>query len=1044
MPQSIEQLVYTSFSTLESKMLASTKMPQAVQQIFEQSIVHPYLNDPALDGLKMSAAYLHQMESDALLFGWLYCDEVAQDSEELIARFICYYSTQPLDGNQLDLIFKCLEKGPATPFKGWATLNVLGPVVLPDSADYEPTRPGVIIPSRIRAKTRLLLYKQKLLHCFVPSEAVNDDLDPQGLPTELMNSNSEVEQRPRLASTSATLMSRHALLIGVSNQHLGMRTLPGVEQDIETLNKVLVDPLIGNFAEVSILLNPDSPIMAEKIENFLTNCPADSMAIIYFSGYGILDSQGTLCLSTGSSRRNEQGKIIRSTFVATDFLSAVMQNGSSRHKTLILDICFSTEDVQHDTVRQQTLDLARQKLGGSGHTILVSSMAKGDVGSQKGFRPSVYTFYLVEGLATGIADKNGDGFITLEELHAYAKHKTRVTSPALSPSLYGEMETKRQVIAMAPVNNPKLRYRREVERLAQNGSISLVNELILNDIQKMLNLSPKDAAKIKLEVLKPHKDYQLKLRQFALKYLNQFYQKNRDKINVSSEVLKLQNSLGLTDKSTAKIKEEVFCRFNEIQFSNPILSPLMTEGAVQTWQSYLRLQLNYLIRNLPRLPAAEEYNRCLVYLSRIRFQHNFFARVQNLLKKESILISKKRLLVQITSFFRSPLSTPKKSSWSFRWRLGLLSLGLIFVLLGLYLVSLTLLNSRQKQEQQKTIQELENFVQQQKYDRCEAFSQSLSQELSRLNPIQSLLEQCKTGLRWQKAIIKPISTSSSKVWAIAFRPDSQILAGGSDDGKIRLWDAEKQKLSRTLNGHLSRIWSVAFSQDGRLLASGSSDKTVNLWSLSTDKLLYSFKGHRDTVWSTVFVSDERLLASGSEDGTIKIWDVSKGILARTINPKAGAIRAMAAGVDGKTLYSGGSDKAITAWDVNTGKPKFKLQTYSDRVIALAVNKEGTMLACGSVDKIITIWNLRNGTLLRTITKNDASIQNLAFSLDNRTLASNVGGTIQIWDIKTGQFIWKFSDLSSPVTAMDFGRNGQTLAIARQDKLLNLLQPESSR
>jgi hypothetical protein len=1047
MPQSIEQLVYTSFSTLESKMLASTKMPQAVQQIFEETIVHPYLNNPTFDGLKMSAAYLHQIESNALLFGWLYCDEVTQDSEELIARFICYYSTQLLNGDQLELIFKCLEKGPATPLNGWATLNALGPVVLPESGDYESTRPGVAIPSGIRAKTRLLLYKQRLLHCFIPSDDLTDELEPLENPTKVVDSDSVVGKDSPLAPTSdAALAGKYALLIGVSNQNLGIRTLPGVEQDIETLQKVLADPLIGNFSEVSTLLNPDSPVMAERIESFLTHCPNDSMAMIYFSGYGILDRQGTLCLSTGSSRRNDQGKIIRSTFVATDFLAAVMRDGSSRHKTLILDICFSSEDIHHDgATRQQTLDLARQQLGGLGHTILVSSRTKGDVGSQKGFRPSIYTFYLVEGLATGIADKNGDGLITLEELHSYAKRKTKLTSPALSPFFYGEIAEKRQVIAMAPVNNPKLRYRREVERLAQNGSISLVNELMLNDIQKMLNLLPEDAAKIKVEVLKPYKDYQLKLRQFTLKYLNHFYQKNRNGVNVGSDVLSLQNSLGLTDQITSKIKAEILYRFNEIQFSDPTLSSLMTEGDLQVWQAPLRFQLIHFIRSSLNLSVIKEYtNQLLVFFSRTDFPYKIFAKIQNSLKNLTIFSFPTKLFAQIAGLVKSPLITQKKSSWSLRWRVGSLLLIVVLALVGFYLISRTLLDSRQKQSQQKAIQDLENFVQQQKYDQCKVFSQSLSQKLSRVALIESLVEQCKVGLPWQKATVQPISTASSEVQAIAFRPDSQILAGGSSDGKIRLWDTKKRRLVQTLNGHLSRVWSVGFSQDGKFLSSGSSDKTVNLWSLSTNKLLYSFKGHNNTVWSTAFTSDGRWLASGSEDGTIKLWNVSKGTLGRTIDPKAGAIRAMVAGVDGKALYSGGADKAITAWDIDTGKPKFKLQTYSDRIIALAISQDGTMLASGSIDKTITIWNLRNQTLLRTITKNDASVQNLAFGSDNQTLASNIGGTIGIWDIKTGQFIWKFSDLSSKVTAINFARNGQTLAIARQDKALNLLQPEQSR
>ena len=248
-------------------------------------------------------------------------------------------------------------------------------------------------------------------------------------------------------------------------------------------------------------------------------------------------------------------------------------------------------------------------------------------------------------------------------------------------------------------------------------------------------------------------------------------------------------------------------------------------------------------------------------------------------------------------------------------------------------------------------------------------------------------------------LLQTLTGHSHSVNSVAYSPDGQTLASGSNDNTIKLWNVKTRKLLQTLTGHSSLVSSVAYSPDGQTLASGSDDNTIKLWNVNTGNLLQTLNGHSKWVYSVAYSPDGQTLASGSADNTIKLWNVNTGNPLQTLNGHSSWVISVAYSPDGQTLASGSKDKTIKLWNVNTGKLLQTLKGHSNPVCSVAYSPDGQTLASGSDDNTIKLWNVKTGKLLQTLTGQSHSVRSVAYSPDGQTLASASGDkTIKIWQI----------------------------------------------
>jgi hypothetical protein len=242
----------------------------------------------------------------------------------------------------------------------------------------------------------------------------------------------------------------------------GLQLLRAPARDAEALARVLRDPEIGGF-EVRTVLNQPAHVANLAVEEFFAERRPDDLLVLHFSGHGVKDDSGELYFATADTKLRRLG----STTVSAGFVNRQMSRSRSRRVVLLLDCCYAGAFERGMAPKADKAVHVEDQFGGRGRAVITASGAmeyafeNAELTNSSELRPSVFTRAVVEGLESGDADRDQDGFVGLDELYDYIYDRVHEVTPNQTPGkwtfgIQGELHiARRRGSATKPVALPE-------------------------------------------------------------------------------------------------------------------------------------------------------------------------------------------------------------------------------------------------------------------------------------------------------------------------------------------------------------------------------------------------------------------------------------------------------------------------------------------------------------------------------------------------------------------------------------------------------------
>ena len=280
------------------------------------------------------------------------------------------------------------------------------------------------------------------------------------------------------------------------------------------------------------------------------------------------------------------------------------------------------------------------------------------------------------------------------------------------------------------------------------------------------------------------------------------------------------------------------------------------------------------------------------------------------------------------------------------------------------------------------------------------------------------------------APVRALEGQSGAVTVLARNADTSLVASGSEEGVIQLWNSADGADRFSMRGHSGAIRRLVFHPEGKQIASAGADGTVRVWRLPSADM--ELTGHTMPVTAVAESADGKLIASGSEDKSVRLWNAADGVAVRALAGNTEIARSVAFRADGLQIASGDMVGAVRFWNVADGADQGSLVAHQGEVVGISFLPDGTQMLSAEVGGLLKWWKVPI-VAPRVVGGNEDAVTAMTLTADGKLMISGSSDkSLRIFDATNGNPVRQLAGQSGAVTAVDVDAAGTLVAAGGDD------------